>query len=168
MESIYDAVLLDTYTSTCAVKVKSTKRPCISPSACRWMASAMYWVCGSAKTRAPSSGSAYSTVIRAGAWTTSYCVFGRPYRVYERHRSCISQNGDTTVHHPPNQEHTKYVSYKDIKDLMADLKKVYAAVDEQTALFSWTPLKRSWAGNIPKSQPPRATTGKFIDQFQIP
>ena len=29
---------------------------------------------------------------------------------------------------------TKFVSYKDIKSLMADLKKVYAAVDEQTAL----------------------------------
>ena len=29
---------------------------------------------------------------------------------------------------------TKYVSYKDIKALMADLKKVYAAVDEETAL----------------------------------
>ena len=29
---------------------------------------------------------------------------------------------------------TKYVSYKDIKELMSDLKKVYAAVDEQTAL----------------------------------
>ena len=30
---------------------------------------------------------------------------------------------------------TKYVSYKDIKALMADLKKVYAAVDEETALY---------------------------------
>ena len=30
---------------------------------------------------------------------------------------------------------TKYVSYKDIKALMADLKKVYGAVDEETALF---------------------------------
>ena len=29
---------------------------------------------------------------------------------------------------------TKYVSYKDIKALMADLKRVYAAVDEDTAL----------------------------------
>lgn len=28
---------------------------------------------------------------------------------------------------------TKFVSYKDIKALMADLKKIYAAVDEQTA-----------------------------------
>ncbi len=29
---------------------------------------------------------------------------------------------------------TKFVSYKDIKALMADLKRVYAAVDEPTAL----------------------------------
>ena len=29
---------------------------------------------------------------------------------------------------------TKYVSYKDLKKLMADLKRVYAAPDEQTAL----------------------------------
>ena len=28
---------------------------------------------------------------------------------------------------------TRFVSYKDIKMLMADLKKVYAAIDEQTA-----------------------------------
>ncbi len=28
---------------------------------------------------------------------------------------------------------TKFVSYKDIKNLMADLKKVYAAIDEPTA-----------------------------------
>lgn len=30
---------------------------------------------------------------------------------------------------------TRFVSYKDIKKLMADLKRVYAAVDEQTALY---------------------------------
>ena len=29
---------------------------------------------------------------------------------------------------------SKYVSYKDLKALMADLKEVYAAVDEQAAL----------------------------------
>ena len=30
---------------------------------------------------------------------------------------------------------TKFVSYKDIKVLMANLKKVYTAVDEQTAFY---------------------------------
>lgn len=32
------------------------------------------------------------------------------------------------------RNYSKYVSYKDLKALMADLKAVYAAVDEQTAL----------------------------------
>lgn len=31
---------------------------------------------------------------------------------------------------------TKFVSYKDIKQLIADLNRVYGAVDEQTALFA--------------------------------
>ncbi|WP_371367088.1 IS256 family transposase ISDku1 [Sporomusa rhizae] len=40
---------------------------------------------------------------------------------------------------------TKYVSYKDIKALMADLKMVYAAADEQTALYD-----EKWRGKYPK------------------
>ena len=41
---------------------------------------------------------------------------------------------------------TKYVSYKDIKELMSDLKKVYAAVDEQTALAELD----KWSSKYPK------------------
>jgi putative transposase len=45
---------------------------------------------------------------------------------------------------------TKYVSYKDIKALMADLKKVYAAVDEQTALFELDTFEERWGKKYPK------------------
>ena len=45
---------------------------------------------------------------------------------------------------------TKYVSYKDIKVLMSNLKEVYAAVDEQTALDSLKDLRTNGTGNIPK------------------
>ncbi len=45
---------------------------------------------------------------------------------------------------------TKFVSYKDIKALMADLKKVYAAVDEQTALYQLDAFDKKWGGKYPK------------------
>ena len=45
---------------------------------------------------------------------------------------------------------TKYVSYKDIKVLMSDLKEVYAAVDEQTALDSLERFAEKWDGKYPK------------------
>ncbi|MFV8152075.1 IS256 family transposase [Synergistaceae bacterium DZ-S4] len=45
---------------------------------------------------------------------------------------------------------TKYVSYKDIKVLMSDLKEVYAAVDEQTALDSLERFADKWDGKYPK------------------
>lgn len=45
---------------------------------------------------------------------------------------------------------TKYVSYKDIKSLMADLKKVYAAVDEQTALCELDNFDEKWSSKYPK------------------
>ena len=45
---------------------------------------------------------------------------------------------------------TKFVSYKDIKALMADLKKVYAAVDEQTALAELDSFDEKWSSKYPK------------------
>lgn len=45
---------------------------------------------------------------------------------------------------------TKYVSYKDIKALMADLKLVYAAIDEQTALDHLAAFDEKWSGKYPK------------------
>ena len=45
---------------------------------------------------------------------------------------------------------TKYVSYKDIKALMADLKKVYAAVDEETALYELEQFAAKWDSKYPK------------------
>ena len=45
---------------------------------------------------------------------------------------------------------TKLVSYKDIKALMADLKRVYAAVDEQTALSELDSFDEKWSSKYPK------------------
>ena len=45
---------------------------------------------------------------------------------------------------------TKYVSYKDIKKLMADLKLVYAAVDETTALQYLEEFGEKWNSKYPK------------------
>lgn len=39
---------------------------------------------------------------------------------------------------------SKYVSYKDLKALMADLKAVYAAVDEQAALDALDAFGECW------------------------
>jgi transposase-like protein len=45
---------------------------------------------------------------------------------------------------------TKYVSYKDIKLLMADLKNIYAAIDEQTALYELDLFDEKWGNKYPK------------------
>ena len=45
---------------------------------------------------------------------------------------------------------TKYVSYKDLKALMADLKAVYAAVDEPTALEALDVFAERWDKKYPK------------------
>jgi transposase-like protein len=45
---------------------------------------------------------------------------------------------------------TRFVSYKDIKLLMADLKKVYAAIDEQTALYELDSFEEKWSSKYPK------------------
>lgn len=45
---------------------------------------------------------------------------------------------------------SKYVSYKDLKALMADLKAVYTAVDEQTALDALDAFSERWDKKYPK------------------
>ena len=45
---------------------------------------------------------------------------------------------------------TKYVSYKDIKALMADLKRVYGAVNEETALYELEQFAEKWDSKYPK------------------
>jgi len=45
---------------------------------------------------------------------------------------------------------TKYVSYKDIKALMADLKKVYRATTEQQASDNLEDFRKKWSGKYPK------------------
>ena len=45
---------------------------------------------------------------------------------------------------------TKFVSHKDIKALMADLKAVYSAPDEQSALFALDTFDQKWSKKYPK------------------
>lgn len=45
---------------------------------------------------------------------------------------------------------TKYVSYKDLKQLMTDLKAVYAAVDENAALVALDTFSEHWDSKYPK------------------
>lgn len=45
---------------------------------------------------------------------------------------------------------SKYVSYKDMKALMSDLKAVYAAVDEQAALDALETFAQNWDNKYPK------------------
>jgi len=45
---------------------------------------------------------------------------------------------------------TKFVSYKDIKELMVDLKKVYKAVNEEIALFELENFGSKWDKKYPK------------------
>lgn len=46
---------------------------------------------------------------------------------------------------------TRFVSYKDIKALMADLKRIYAAVDEQTALRELDTFEKTWGRKYPRT-----------------
>jgi putative transposase len=55
---------------------------------------------------------------------------------------------------------SKYVSYKDLKALMSDLKAVYAAVDEQAALDALETFAQNWTINIPRSQSRGGKTGQ--------
>lgn len=45
---------------------------------------------------------------------------------------------------------SKYVSYKDLKALMADLKKVYTAVDEESAMSALDDFATAWDSKYPK------------------
>lgn len=45
---------------------------------------------------------------------------------------------------------TKFVSYKDVKSLMTDLKRVYAAPTEETALTELEKFDEKWSGKYPK------------------
>lgn len=45
---------------------------------------------------------------------------------------------------------TRYVSHKDLKQLMADLKLVYSAPDEQTALYELDEFENKWRGKYAK------------------
>jgi len=64
---------------------------------------------------------------------------------------------------------TKYVSYKDIKALMADLKRVYAAVDEETALYELEVFEEKWGSKYPKiAQSWKANWARLCTYFKYP
>ena len=64
---------------------------------------------------------------------------------------------------------TRFVSYKDIKKLMADLKQVYGAVDEQTALYELEQFEEKWQGKYPKiAQSWRSNWANLSTYFKYP
>ena len=64
---------------------------------------------------------------------------------------------------------SKYVSYKDPKALMADLKAVYAAVDEQAASVILDTFGENWDKKYPKiSQSWRANWANLSTYFKCP
>ena len=64
---------------------------------------------------------------------------------------------------------SKYVSYKDLKPLMADLKAVYAAVDEDAALEALDIFSQHWDKKYPKiSQSWRANWANLSTYFKYP
>ena len=64
---------------------------------------------------------------------------------------------------------SKYVSYKDLKALMADLKAVYAAVDEDAALMALNTFSEHWDKKYPTiSQSWRANWANLSTYFKFP
>jgi putative transposase len=64
---------------------------------------------------------------------------------------------------------TQYVSYKDLKVLMADLKAVYSAVDEETAVYQLNTFSEKWDKKYPKiSQSWRANWPNLSTYFKYP
>lgn len=64
---------------------------------------------------------------------------------------------------------TKYVSYKDIKALMEDLKRVYGAIDEETALYELEQFAKKWDTKYPKiSQSWQARWAELSTYFKYP
>ena len=64
---------------------------------------------------------------------------------------------------------SKYVSYKDLKELMADLKAVYAAVDEPAALDALDTFAEHWDKKYPKiSQSWRNNWANLSTYFKFP
>lgn len=64
---------------------------------------------------------------------------------------------------------TRFVSYKDIKELMKDLKRVYGAVDEQTALEELEEFEAKWGKKYPRiSASWREKWAKLSTYFKYP
>ena len=62
-----------------------------------------------------------------------------------------------------------YVSYKDLKALMADLKAVYAAVDEQAAMDALDAFGERWDKKYPKiTQSWRSNWANLSTYFKYP
>ena len=86
--------------------------------------------------------------------------FIRVYTVVFSDPNCI-------IYHLRNS--SKYVSYKDIKALMADLKRVYQAVDEQSALAALDDFAEIWDKKYPKiSKSWRENWANLSTYFKFP
>lgn len=77
-------------------------------------------------------------------------------RLWQCQSSNISKSRNSTVHYLLNPQTTCFMSYKDIKVLMADLKRVYALLMHELEAFGekwnakYPKIMQSWEANWPK------------------
>ena len=79
----------------------------------------------------------------------------------------LKRNQNSIIHQQHNS--SKYVSYKDIKQLMADLKAVYAAADEPAALSALDDFEAAWGKKYPRIAASwRANWANLSTYFKFP
>ena len=113
----------------------------------------MFWGCGSAKMRAPSSGNRIEWFEKPRCRGHFHCLYRQSYGFDAAIHAVFPKTEiqNCIIHQLRNS--SKYVSYKDLKALMADLKAVYAAVDEQAALDALDVFGEHWDKKIPENFP---------------
>src|SRR5699024_422235 len=131
-----------------------------SENFCRWQTSAA-WMTSRTCSRRPLPNS-WRTVWRQ-SWMRTWATANMTTRT--RLQKTEIQN--CIIHQLRNS--SKYVSYKDLKALMTDLKAVYAAVDEQSALDALDVFGEHWDKKYPKiSKSWRDNWAKLSTYFKYP
>lgn len=113
-----------------SARSRSWRRRCISPLVSLCITGRMYWVCKLVKPKIPNFGLPYSIDWKTESWRTFYRMYGQFDRLWYRYPRYIPQNKNSKLNHPSQLRNSgKYVSYKDLKSIIANLKIVYAAID---------------------------------------
>lgn len=96
----------------------------------------MFSACGVVKTKVQSIGNGTEQSEQPWEWRYFYCLHGQSIWFFGGNWCSFfkTEIQNYIIHQIQNS--SKYVSYKDLKELMADLKVVYAVVDEDAALVA--------------------------------